>query len=80
MEKSALLHPKQEWQIAESSEFSLEQKLIEKYLADHGYTLLDLENLPPDQAKHLMTEACLQATLKLTEIESTAKLWTEVEE
>jgi hypothetical protein len=79
MEKSVLLQSKQEWQIAESPESGLEQKLIEKYLADRGYALPDLENLPVEQAKQLMSEACQQAALKLTEIESTEKLWADVE-
>jgi hypothetical protein len=79
MEKSVVVENAQEGQSVDSSEFSLEQKLIAKYLADRGYTLPDLENLPLEQAKHLMAEACQHAALKLTEIESTAKLWAEVE-
>jgi hypothetical protein len=42
-------------------------------------SVVDLERLPPEAAKHIMAEACQQAALKLTEIESTAKLWSEVE-
>jgi hypothetical protein len=79
MEKSAVVKSTQEGQSVESSQFSLEQELIERYLADRGYALSDLENLPLEQAKHLMSEACQHAALKLTEIESTAKLWAEVE-
>jgi hypothetical protein len=79
MEKPVVVENTPEGQSVDRSEFSLEQELIAKYLADRGYALPDVENLPLEQAKHLMTKACQHAALKLTEIESTAKLWAEVE-
>jgi hypothetical protein len=51
----------------------LEQKLITEYLSDKGFTRADLEQLPSEQAKQLMSEACSYANLKLAEIESRSK-------
>jgi hypothetical protein len=79
MEKQVVVENTQKVQGVESSGFNLEQELIAKYLADKGYSLPDVENLPVEEAKHVMAEACQYAALKLTEIESTAKLWAEVE-
>ena len=57
---------------------NLEQMFIQQYLAKKGYTLADLKDLPPEQAKSLFTEACEYSSLKLTEIELTAALWSQV--
>lgn len=57
----------------------LEQALIETFLATKGYTLAEVEALPPALAKHLLAEASQFASLKLTEIESAAHLWANVE-
>ena len=63
----------------ETPESHLEQLLIEKYLAAKGYTMHQLETLPPDEAKHLLTEACQHAALRLAEIETTTTMWSEIE-
>jgi hypothetical protein len=57
----------------------LEQRLIEQFLADKGYTRMEWQKLSPEQARQVMVEACQYAALKLAEIESTAHLWAEVE-
>jgi hypothetical protein len=49
---------------------ALERLFIGQFLKEKGYTLIDLQKLPPDEAKHLMREACTYASLKLAEIES----------
>lgn len=51
----------------------LEQQLIIDFLADKGYTLVDLKTLPASFAKELMTAACSYASLKLAEIEARSK-------
>ncbi len=48
----------------------LERQLIIDYLAEKGYRLEDMQTLPADLAKELMTAACTYASLKLTEIEA----------
>ena len=51
---------------------ALERELIRQYLQDKGYRREDLRNLPREEAKRLMKEACQYASLKLTEIEAKA--------
>lgn len=51
----------------------MERMLIEEYLARHGYRLADLHTLPEAKAKALMKEACQYASLKLAQVESTAR-------
>jgi hypothetical protein len=48
----------------------LEKKLIKKYLRDKGYSLKGMRELPEEQAKKLLTEACAYASLKLAEVEA----------
>ena len=48
----------------------LEQQLINDYLKSKGYTRRDLLNLPIEQVRKLMTEACTYASLKLAEVEA----------
>lgn len=50
----------------------LEKVLMEEYLAEKGYKFDDLRNLPADEAKRLMKEACMYAGLRLAEIEAKA--------
>ena len=52
---------------------ALEHRIIEEYLLGKGYHLADLKDLPEEQAKGLMKDACLHAALKLAEIESRDK-------
>jgi hypothetical protein len=48
----------------------LEKKLIKKYLRDKGYSLQELHELPEQDAKQLLKEACTYASLKLAEVEA----------
>jgi len=59
---------------SEGPQSALEHKLIEEYLRTRGYTWEDLHNLPEDEYHQIMREACRYASLKLTEVESRAKL------
>lgn len=52
---------------------ALERKFIEEYLQSKGYRLIDLQKLPKEEAKRLMTEACKFTSYKLAELESRAK-------
>ena len=47
--------------------------LVERYLKDKGYRLEDLSNLPVKQAKELMKEASMYASLKLAEVDAKAR-------
>lgn len=53
-----------------SPQSPLERQLIVDYLAKKGYRLEDMQTLPADLAKELMTSACTYASLKLTEIDA----------
>jgi len=48
----------------------LERMYIEEYLTGKGYHWRDLCELPGEEAKRLMCEACTYASLKLAEVES----------
>lgn len=53
---------------------ALEIKFIEGYLLSKGYDYDALKHLPEKEARELMKEACLYASLKLAEIEARARL------
>ncbi|HSF79812.1 MAG TPA: hypothetical protein VLA49_01175 [Anaerolineales bacterium] len=57
----------------EGPQSALEKKLIAEYLAGKGYHMDDLQELPDEQARALMQEACHYASLKLAEVESKTK-------
>lgn len=57
---------------------ALENALIEEYLADQGYSLEKLKELPERVAKQLMKEASRYASLKLEEIEARAHFVEEI--
>jgi hypothetical protein len=57
----------------------LENMFIAEYLLEKGYRLPDLRRLPEHVAKGMMKDACLYASLKLTEIESRARFCREIE-
>ena len=50
----------------------MEKALLEKYLRRKGYRLSDLDDLPEEKAKELMTAASRYASLTLATMESTA--------
>lgn len=56
-----------------SPQSKLGRILVVKYLNDKGFRLQDLADLPPREAKELMKEACMHASLKLAEIDAKAR-------
>lgn len=50
----------------------LEYTYIVQYLQQHGYTLDDLDKLPPEKARQLRIGACVHAALRLAELEARA--------
>lgn len=57
----------------------LETMLIDEYLQRKGFaSIKELCNLPENEAKKLLIEACRFASLKLAEIESRARFRTEL--
>ena len=56
-----------------SPQSKLGKLLVERYLKDKGYQLEDLSDLPVEEAKELMKEACMYASLKLAEIDAKAR-------
>lgn len=56
----------------EGPQSEIERSLLEEFLSRRGLTLVDLNKLPAEQAKALMTEACQYASLKLAQLESKA--------
>jgi hypothetical protein len=59
--------------VGEGSQAAMERALIEAYLKGKGYSLRDLQKLPEEQAKALMKEACEYASLRLAQVESSAR-------
>ncbi|HJW90715.1 MAG TPA: hypothetical protein VJ436_08750 [Anaerolineales bacterium] len=51
----------------------LEKMYIEEYLHNKGYDLQSVRELPEDEAKQLMREACMYASARLAEVESRAQ-------
>lgn len=58
---------------------AMERSLIEAYLEAKGYSLKKLQELPKEQAKVLMKEACEYASLQLAQIESKARFRNKIE-
>ena len=56
-----------------SPQSKLGKILVEGFLKDKGYRVEDLSELPADEAKELMKEACMYASLKLAEIDAKAR-------
>jgi hypothetical protein len=59
--------------MSKGPESALEKHLVEDYLKTKGYTLEDLYHLTPEDRKALMKEACMYASLKLSELESKSR-------
>ncbi len=59
--------------LPEGPQSALERRFIKEYLHEKGYQLKDLKNLPSEDSKLLLTEACRYASLKLAEVESRAQ-------
>lgn len=58
--------------IRDGPQSAMERTLIEEFLQSKGYSFKDLCNLPEEEAKALMIEACKYASLKLARVESKA--------
>lgn len=63
---------------SEGPQSELEKKLLEEYLQAKGHSLKSLHQLPEDEAKRLMQEACIHVSLKLAEVEARARLRYEI--
>ena len=59
--------------MTEGPESGLERQLIAEYLLRKGYRKSDLRNLPEEQMKALMKEACIYAAVRLANIEAKSK-------
>ena len=59
-------------------EADLELMYIGEYLREKGYLIRELKELPETEAARLMAEASQYASLKLAELESRARLRTEI--
>ena len=70
MSTNTVVHDQGEKEISPSV---LERRLIAEYLLNKGYQFSDLRNLPIDERKNLMREACLYATVRLANIEAKSK-------
>jgi hypothetical protein len=60
--------------IRDGPQSALERTFIEEYLQNKGYSFKELCQLPEEEAKTLMIEACKYASLKLAQVESTAHI------
>lgn len=56
--------------LGEGPQSALERQLVKEYLHSKGYRKQDLLEMPKEQVKQLMTEACRYASLKLAEMEA----------
>ena len=59
--------------IRDGPQSKMEKTLLEQYLKTRGYSFKDLCDLPEEEAKTLMIEACKYASLKLAQVESAAR-------
>ena len=59
--------------IRDGPQSKMEKALLEQYLQTRGYSFKDLCDLPEEEAKSLMIEACKYASLKLAQVESAAR-------
>mgnify|MGYP001314915485 CR=1 FL=1 len=65
--------------VFEGPESALERLLIDEYLKQQGISSIkELCNLPEDQAKSLMIEACRYASLKLAAVESSNRFQSDI--
>jgi N-acetylglutamate synthase-like GNAT family acetyltransferase len=57
----------------EKKRVSLEASLIAEFFAERGFTMQDLKQLPPEEARQLRIEASKYATARLAELEARAR-------
>ncbi len=60
-------------EILEGPQSALERKYIQEFLANQGFSLENLGQLPKEEQQRLMRAASKYASLKLAEVESRAK-------
>jgi hypothetical protein len=60
--------------IRDGPQSKMERTLLEEYLKGQGYCFKDLCKLAEEEAKTLMIEACKYASLRLSQVESTANI------
>ncbi len=58
----------------ETPEAIIEMMYIQEFLQERGHRLQDLCDLPYEEAKKLMKEACAYASYRLAEVKSRANL------
>jgi hypothetical protein len=59
--------------IKDGPQSTIEKALLEAYLQQRGFHLNEIDSLPEEQARELMTKASQYASLKLAQVESTAR-------
>jgi hypothetical protein len=64
--------------LSEGPQSALEKKFVEEYLQSKGYSREALHKLPQEQAKQLMKEACMYASLKLAEVQARSQFRDEI--
>jgi hypothetical protein len=58
--------------VLEDKQAELARSFIEERLKSHGYSLKTICELPPEEAKRMMIEASIYASIKLAEVEDRA--------
>lgn len=71
--------PKQNRNPPKFPQSSLEARLIEEFLAEKGYRMSDLKNLPDNERRDLMVAACMYAAIRLANIEARSKFVEKIE-
>ena len=64
--------------LTEGPQSALEKKFVEEYLQSKGYSRVDLQKLPQELAKQIMSDACLYASLKLAEVQARSQFREEI--
>ena len=64
--------------MSEGPQSALEKKFVEDFLQSKGFTRQGLHNLPEEQVKQLMKEACMYASLKLAEVQAKSQFRDEI--
>jgi hypothetical protein len=59
---------------------ALERTYVEEYLKEKGYTLEGIQELPSEEQRKLMVEACRYASFKLAEVEAKGKFSRKIHE
>ena len=57
----------------------LEARLIKEFLAEKGYRMSDLKDLPDNERRDLMVAACMYAAIRLANIEARSRFVEKIE-